>query len=201
MKTALRWSAAILGAALFVAPADAQFFGLRRSYYGPYADPYFAPFTYRPTLRAAPWGRAYSAPIIPIRTRTDDVTLRAPAPTPTAVRASDIRVSSDFAGANNEPIAAAIAANKQAVDPQTAFPEGAIAARIGMPLRLAVGIDPKVAPGKEDLSDVLPKDRVVWNYPPKTEFDVLHEDSGKALLILVPKSAGTFRVTAILVEP
>ncbi|MCI0681003.1 MAG: hypothetical protein L0Y71_02770 [Gemmataceae bacterium] len=209
MNTAAKMILTILTAATLAEPASAQFLGFRRAYYGPSFGPYASPYSsydspyqglYRGSWRAGPLRSVYSIPVVPVQ-REDPGTLRQTYSSTTS--AGDIRVNVDVTGKHAAAITEAIAATKKLLEGggEAPSPGPGIAAKVNQPLRLPVGPDPKNPLAKEDLSDVLRKDQVVWHYPPKSQFEILHEDTAKAVLILIPKAPGTYTVMAVVVEP
>jgi len=121
MAPTVRILAAIVGVALFAAPAPAQFLGLRRSYFGPYAGPYYGPYAspyYAPySLAASPWRAAHSGYRVPlVHVQPQELIVHRPVP-PTPPSASDIRVSIDGTSKYSATIAAAIVENKKLLEP------------------------------------------------------------------------------------
>jgi hypothetical protein len=194
MKPILRWLLIMLGVTLGPLPAQAQFLGLNRVYFGPYAS---SPYR---TWRAAPLAQSYGVPLVYVRQPVAVDAWRQPvvsAPT----KASDIRVNSDLAGTRNVAITSALAESKQWFKPESVPQAGRFVVKVNQPVVLRVGSNADSPYGKEDLSDVLDRAQVVWDYPPETQFRKIHEDTSKAVLVLSPKLAGTFTVAAVVVDP
>jgi hypothetical protein len=192
MRLGFRFSVVALLALLAAGPAPAQFV-FQREYFG------------RPGLLHGPrpFVRRHSTPIVVQQVRQeqprqdDNEGYRDSVPD---VARSNIEITVNVAGdpTRNDSIKRAIAECRQWLDGE--------APRDGSPLRVAVGATvvlrvpehPESPMGKADLSDVLDRDEVAWNYPPASLFEVVHEDTTRAVLVLRAKAAGTHTVSAVV---
>ncbi|MCI0380178.1 MAG: hypothetical protein L0215_21550 [Gemmataceae bacterium] len=212
MNKSIRWVLAI-GALLLVADsAPAQFLGLNRGFYGPYANPYSGryagpAFGYRSVFGAysaplygaysAPLYGAYSAPVLRVRESKLRESLQGPLLGSSA--APEIRISVDVSGKHNAAIAKALAHSKSWSDITIASDDPTLRVALYAPVLLRVGGAPDNPIAAKSDAEALPKDMVAWNFP--SSFRKVHEDSTKAILVLSPQAAGTFTVVAAVVVP
>ncbi|MCI0643216.1 MAG: hypothetical protein L0Y70_29455 [Gemmataceae bacterium] len=185
MHSSFRFAVAVLLAVLAAGPLPAQFM-FHREYFG------------RPgSLRGpGPFVRLQAAPVV-IRQvrqepRQDDEGPRSDA----GKSRSDIQITANVAG-DNEAVKQAIAECRRWLDREQAD-VGAFRVSVGRHVVLRVGKDPENR--KPDLADVLPSREVAWNYPPENLFEIIHEDTTRAVLVLAPKAAGTYTVTAVVLS-
>jgi hypothetical protein len=178
-------------ALLAAGPAPAQFV-FQREYFG------------RPGLLHGPraFVRRHSTPIVvqqarEQRPRQDDEGYRDAGPD--AAR-SNIEITVNVAGdpTRNDSIKRAIAECRQWLDGEAPRNGSSLKVAVGATVVLRVPEDPKSPMGKDDLTDVLNRDQVAWNYPSSNLFDVVHEDTTRAVLVLRAKAAGTHIVSAVV---
>ncbi len=197
------WVLAISVFFVAVDSAPAQFLGLNRGFYGPYANPYAgrygSAFGYRSVFGAysAPVFGAYSAPLLRVRESKPREGLQAPLLGASA--APEICISVDVSGKYNSAIAKALAESKTWSDKASVFEDQSLRVALYAPVVLRVGGAPDNPIAAKSDADALPKDKVAWTFP--NSFRKVHEDSTKAILVLSPQSAGTFTVVAAVVAP